>query len=201
MVLCNVSLDNVAYIQLVMAVGLTVDYVIHVTHAIADAEPYIKTNYRERIQIAMDDMGIGVTKGALTTLLGVMTLIFSQSQAFRVFFFMFCGIVTIAILHGILFVPAIMGQLSCIYLNVDRVPDKIKKQLTIDVHVSVEVASNHDVNNPSDIDFNNILRDLWNDADVEYDIHETLPPVQESDDEYKLPDTVTQMENITSTGV
>ena len=190
-----------------MAVGLTVDYVIHVTHAIADAEPYIKTNYRERIQIAMDDMGIGVTKGALTTFLGVMTLIFSQSEAFRVFFFMFCGIVVIAILHGILFVPAVMGEVPWIYLNVDRVPDKIKRQLTIDVHVSVEVASNH-VNKPSEVKFDKILQEIWNDTDVEYDTHEILPPVQECDEEMveseddQVPDIVTRLEvDVTSTGL
>ena len=118
MVLFNISLDSLAYVTLVIAVGLTVDYVLHVSHAIAIAGIKLDNdlkNYNSRIVIAMDDMGIDVCKGALTTLAGVIPLYFSQSEAFRIFFFMFCGIVLIAILHGLLFVPAILGEIPCIY--------------------------------------------------------------------------------------
>merc|ERR1711971_297711 len=39
--LWGISLDNVSYTECVMAVGLTVDYVIHITHAICDAHPTV----------------------------------------------------------------------------------------------------------------------------------------------------------------
>ena len=106
----NVSLDTLAYGELVMSVGLTVDYIIHIAHAITDAEPTDKNDFRERLTIAFHDMGVGVAKGALTTFLGIMTLIFSQSEAFRVFFLMFCGIILISVLHGFLLIPAILAE-------------------------------------------------------------------------------------------
>ena len=65
----------------------------------------------------MKDIGIDVGKGALTTFLGVMCLAFSKSGAFRVFFFMFCGIVVIAIFHGLLLVPALLGEMKWLYTN------------------------------------------------------------------------------------
>ena len=90
---------------------MTIDYVIHVTHAIADAQPANKDDYNSRIKIAMEEMGVGVAKGAWTTFLGAVALIFSQSAAFRTFFYMFSGIIIVACAHGMLLVPAIMGEI------------------------------------------------------------------------------------------
>ena len=142
MVLFQVSLDTVSYVELVMAVGLTVDYIIHVAHAIVAAHPIDDTTYNERVRIALTDMGVGVTKGAMTTMLGVCMLAFSQSQAFRTFFWMFCGIVVIAFLHGLLFVPAIMGEIKWLYKGVEEPTDdnthghlpSVEKQLSTRAH-------------------------------------------------------------------
>ena len=35
----GISLEGVTFIDLVMAVGLTVDYLIHITHSIAEVQP------------------------------------------------------------------------------------------------------------------------------------------------------------------
>ena len=99
------------------------DYVIHIAHAIVAAHPVDDSNYNERVRIALTDMGVGVTKGAMTTMLGVIMLAFSQSEVFRVFFVMFCGIVVIAFLHGFLFVPAIMGEIPWLYKGVEEPTD------------------------------------------------------------------------------
>merc|ERR1712113_68049 len=97
-----------------MAVGLTVDYVIHITHAITEhMSALTETNdeiYVEKLKLAMHDMGTSVLKGAFTTLLGVVALAFSKSEAFRIFFNMFLGIIIIAVAHDILLVPALLGE-------------------------------------------------------------------------------------------
>ena len=121
-------------------VGLTVDYVIHIAHAIAHAVPIDETDYHERIEIALIDMGVGVAKGAFTTLLGIFTLIFSQSEAFRVFFVMFCGIIIISVLHGFLFVPAILAECPFIYTQSDEIKQKrrddpVQRQLSYTTHL------------------------------------------------------------------
>ncbi len=66
--------------------------------------------YAARLTGSMLTMGASVCKGAWTTFLGSLALIFSQSQAFRTFFLMFVGIIIIAALHGLLFVPSILGE-------------------------------------------------------------------------------------------
>ena len=121
MYICGISLDLVTYTQCVMAVGLTVDYVIHITHAISDASPKITpsmTNndiFIARLKIAMKDMGASVVKGAFTTFLGAIALVFSQSEAFRTFFYMFSGIIIVAVAHGLILTPALMGEFKFIY--------------------------------------------------------------------------------------
>ena len=119
MILNDIALDTLSYTELVMAVGLTVDYVIHISHAIVHATPIGESNWQARLEVAMRDMGIGVFTGAFTTFIGIMTLIFSQSEAFRVFFLMFVGIILLALLHGFLFVPAIMAECPFIWSEGD----------------------------------------------------------------------------------
>merc|ERR1712176_361745 len=122
--LFDISLDTLAYGELVMAVGLTVDYVIHITHAIADAKPkdidHLTGNelYKQKLRIAMLEMGTSVLKGSFTTFLGVCALIFSQSQAFRIFFLIFSGIIVVAVAHGMLLAPALLGEMRFIYVGI-----------------------------------------------------------------------------------
>ena len=111
-----------------MFIQLTVDYVIHITHAIAEAKPEFDINYSlnshnkiydAKLSIALSEMGASVIKGSYTTFLGALALIFSQSQAFRIFFYMFTGIITIAVAHGIILTPALMGERRFVYAGID----------------------------------------------------------------------------------
>ena len=63
----DISLDGVAYIDLVMAVGLTVDYLIHIIHSIVEAQPEGDISkmsqqeiYAAKLKIAFDAMGFSV---------------------------------------------------------------------------------------------------------------------------------------------
>ena len=124
MVLWNVSLDSLVFLQLVMAVGLTVDYCVHVAHAIVYVTPKKKKNWNsqndnyninERIGLAMKQMGVGVAKGSWTTFLGCVVLIFSQSQGFRTFFYMFSGVIIIALAHGMLLIPSLLAEMPFLF--------------------------------------------------------------------------------------
>ena len=63
----------------------------------------------------MNQMGASVLKGSFTTFLGVVTLVFGSSQSFRTFFYMFSGIIIIALAHGMILTPALMGEFKFIY--------------------------------------------------------------------------------------
>ena len=63
----SISLDGTVYVVLVMAVGLTVDYMIHITHSFAEAQPKGDRTkmdhheiYRAKLKAALDSMGVSV---------------------------------------------------------------------------------------------------------------------------------------------
>ncbi len=63
----DIAMDATAYVECVMAVGLTVDYVIHITHSIAEAQPQgdvSKMNrddvYSAKLEMALNAMGVSV---------------------------------------------------------------------------------------------------------------------------------------------
>eukprot|EP01084_Bolivina_argentea_P008424 15777_1 len=139
MYMLDIALDVVSYTELVIGIGLTVDYVIHITHSITEHMSGLEeTNnviYVEKLKLAMSDMGTSVLKGAFTTFLGVVALAFSKSEAFRIFFNMFLGIIIIAVAHGVLLVPALLGEFKFIYKGMkhenddddDNIPYKMEK--------------------------------------------------------------------------
>eukprot|EP00483_Globobulimina_turgida_P005819 UN05829 len=120
MYMVGIKLQPISFAQLCMAVGLTVDYVIHMTHAIAEVKLDENNNtYGNRIKTAFILTGSSVIKGAFTTFVGASVLAFAQSLAFRMFFNMLAGIIIVASCFGLLFGPAVMGQLSFIYSGLD----------------------------------------------------------------------------------
>ena len=63
----DISLESVTFIVLVMAVGLTVDYLIHITNSIVEAQPQGDISrmshhefYNSKLQVALDSMGVSV---------------------------------------------------------------------------------------------------------------------------------------------
>ena len=100
---------------------LTVDYVIHMVHAIAEMKLDPNNDgYDRRIKFAFIETGGSVVKGAVTTFVGASVLAFAGSVAFRSFFYMLAGIIIVAVLFGILFAPAVMGQMPFIYYGLDK---------------------------------------------------------------------------------
>ena len=96
-------------------------------------------NCKKSLCIFLNLKIVGVAKGGFTTFLGTMTLAFSQSEAFRVFFLMFCGIVMISLLHGFLLIPSLLAEMPFIYWESEeavenRVDDPVQRDLSIRTH-------------------------------------------------------------------
>lgn len=103
--LWGLTIDSVAIINLVLAVGLAVDYSAHVAHAFVAA----KGTHDERMRAAITEMGTAVIHGAFSTFLAVLVLAFSSSYIFRVFFKQFFGICVFGVFHGLALLPVMLS--------------------------------------------------------------------------------------------
>lgn len=107
MALLKIQLNAVSVVNLVMSVGIAVEFCVHITHAFL-----ISGGSRDqRMKEALGTMGASVFSGiTLTKLVGVIVLAFSRSQVFVVYYFqMYLALVILGFLHGLIFLPVILS--------------------------------------------------------------------------------------------
>ncbi|CAE7592674.1 NPC1, partial [Symbiodinium necroappetens] len=107
-VLWSLALNSISMINLVMAVGLVVDYSMHMAHSFGLQDGSLPR--AKHAELAMKEMGQPIFMGVSTTFLAILPLAFSASQVFRVFFQMFFGIVLAGGSHGLIFLPVCMSM-------------------------------------------------------------------------------------------
>ena len=83
MYLWDVQLNSISMINLVMAIGFTVDYVSHVAHAVVISR---EDTVNERIVHALGSVGASVLLGGVSTFLGMSLTGFAKSTIFKVSF-------------------------------------------------------------------------------------------------------------------
>ncbi|KAM7120692.1 NPC1-like intracellular cholesterol transporter 1 [Molossus nigricans] len=111
MALWGISYNAVSLINLVTAVGISVEFVSHITRSFAVST---KPTRLERAKEATISMGSAVFAGvAMTNLPGILVLGLAKAQLIQIFFFRLNLLITLlGLLHGLAFLPIILSYLG-----------------------------------------------------------------------------------------
>ncbi|XP_021732185.1 Niemann-Pick C1 protein-like [Chenopodium quinoa] len=108
MAILKIQLNAVSVVNLVMSVGIAVEFCVHITHAFMVSGG----DRDQRMKEALGTMGASVFSGiTLTKLVGVIVLAFARSQVFVVYYFqMYLALVILGFLHGLIFLPVLLSM-------------------------------------------------------------------------------------------
>ncbi|MBN3319307.1 NPCL1 protein, partial [Atractosteus spatula] len=108
MTLWGIDYNAVSLINLVTAVGISVEFVSHLTRTFAIST---KTTRVERAKEATANMGSAVFAGvAMTNLPGIVVLAFAKAQLIQLFFFRLNLVITLlGMAHGLIFLPVLLS--------------------------------------------------------------------------------------------
>ncbi|CAA2984522.1 Niemann-Pick C1 -like [Olea europaea subsp. europaea] len=108
MAILKIQLNAVSVVNLIMSVGIAVEFCVHITHA------FLVSNgdRNQRMKEALTTMGASVFSGiTLTKLFGVLVLCFSKTEVFVVYYFkMYLALVLLGFLHGLVFLPVLLSM-------------------------------------------------------------------------------------------
>mmetsp|Transcript_23737 Transcript_23737/g.67064 ORF Transcript_23737/g.67064 Transcript_23737/m.67064 type:complete len:923 (-) Transcript_23737:74-2842(-) len=102
----GIVIDSVSVINIVLAVGLSVDYSAHVGHCFMVKGGDDKN---KRSLEALADIGAAVLSGAISTFLAVLVLLFSTSYVFVTLSRQFALTVILGVSHGLILLPVLLA--------------------------------------------------------------------------------------------
>jgi len=101
----GITIDIISCINIVLAIGLCVDYSVHICHAFLVA----KGSKSERAVSAVEAIGPAVLNGGVTTFLALVLLSGSTSHTFLTFFKVFVLTVVFGLFHGLVLLPVLLS--------------------------------------------------------------------------------------------
>ncbi|CAG0918990.1 unnamed protein product [Notodromas monacha] len=101
----GLTIEIVSSLNLILAVGLCVDYAAHIGHAFMTCDG----TRNERAEETLSKIGPAVLSGGFSTFLSLSVLYFSGSYVFMVFFKVFVATCIFGLYYGLLFLPVVLS--------------------------------------------------------------------------------------------
>ena len=103
----GLTIDTVSCISLVLSIGLSVDYSVHIAHSFL-IETSAK-NRMERASLSLATVGPAVLQGGVSTLIPFVMLAFSNSHVFRTFFAVFTPTTVLGMYYALVVLPVLLS--------------------------------------------------------------------------------------------
>ncbi|XP_045610892.2 patched domain-containing protein 3 [Procambarus clarkii] len=104
----GLTIDTVSCIDIVLAIGLCVDYAAHIGHTFMTK----RGTRDERARLTVATIGPAVLNGGFSTFLAFIFLANSDSHVFITFFKIFFGVVLYGLFHGLVFLPVLLSLIG-----------------------------------------------------------------------------------------
>ncbi|XP_057299716.1 patched domain-containing protein 3-like isoform X2 [Hydractinia symbiolongicarpus] len=101
----GLTVDTVTTIQLILAIGLSVDYSAHIGHGFMASRD---GDRKARAAHALEEIGPAVVHGGFSTFLAFVFLAGSESYVFSTFFKLFFLVVVFGMFHGLVYLPIML---------------------------------------------------------------------------------------------
>lgn len=102
----DLTLSSVTMIHLVMSVGFSVDFAVHICHSFLSSR-----SESEVLKSALDKSGGPLFNAAFSSLLGIVMLFFSESYIFQSFGKVMLLVVSFGLVHAVFFLPLLLDIL------------------------------------------------------------------------------------------
>lgn len=102
-------MNTVTSINILLAIGLTVDYSAHIAHSFLIAP---RDTLDNRVRFALNNVGVSVFNGAMTTFIAIFALVGATSFVFQSYFKCFVIIICFGIYFGIVVLPVMLSLIG-----------------------------------------------------------------------------------------
>ena len=106
----GLSLSSITMIEVIMSVGFCIDFSAHLTHAFIAGVG--KGSRNERAYQACVQTGVPILNSAISTIIGVCVLGFSESYVFQTFFKTLILIMVLGVFTSMLFLPVLLSLIG-----------------------------------------------------------------------------------------
>lgn len=158
--LWDLTMNNIVVVQLVIGLGLAVDYSAHIAHTYLTVVPPKEYSNREKrmfkARVALSQMGSSVIHGGASTFLAIIVLAGAKSYIFVVFFRIWVGIIVFGMCNGFILLPIILS-----FIGPTSDPEEQKQEFErrnsvnlskTDMSQLADLKKQQETTNPLDVD-------------------------------------------------